>query len=178
MSRTFRFSLLALSLALTVRPCLSQTDEKLLKGAHSVGILVEELHQDAIDCNLSRGLIEKAAKYPFSSARFKLVEPLAEADHITFYIAVNTLYFPNVDGCVSALSLSAYYYQNIKLEFSDRHAFVKVILWGEGKIISSQRLDHEQLISQSIENFAKEFVTAWNLDNKTTDNSEWPGDTA
>ena len=64
---------------------------------------------------------------------------------------------------------------NVKLEFSERHAFAQVILWEEGKIISSQRLDHEQLTSQSIENFAKEFVTAWNLDNKTADNSEWPG---
>jgi hypothetical protein len=106
---------------------------------NSVGILVEDLDHGSIDCNVSRDSIELAARYPFSAAKFQLVDPLSASDNITFYITVSTLYFANVDGCVSALRLSVYYRQIVKLVFSERNAFANLILWENGNIISSQR---------------------------------------
>jgi hypothetical protein len=67
--------------------------------------LVEDLGQDSIDCNVSRESIELAARYSFSAAKFQLADPLSASDNITFYIAVNTLYFANVDSCVRLIPL-------------------------------------------------------------------------
>ena len=73
----------------------------------------------------------------------------------------------------------------MNLEATGKTISAEIKLWSSGGIIGSTRERHRQLISQEIEDLAKQFVTAWNLDNKAglyddlipkqPDNSEWPG---
>jgi KTSC domain len=162
----FELLILPLSFALTLGPCLAQTNGSALRGSNPVTILVEELNKDSIACDISEGLIYRTIKYPFSAAKFTLVNLRSKVDAVVFYVNVATLYLDESDYCVSNISVSAEYDQTTQLEFSGRGVFSKLILWEKGKLIGSGRSHHEQQISQAIEAYAKEFVADWNLDNK------------
>jgi hypothetical protein len=55
----------------------------------------------------------------------------------------------------------------VKLETTRKTISVEIRLWQSGELIGSNRERHRQLLSQKIEDLAKQFVTAWNLDNKS-----------
>ena len=85
---------------------------------------------------------------------------------LTFYVNVLSLYSGPTNSCVSTIKAEATVYQNVNLEATGKTIFAEIKLWSSGGIIGSTRERHRQLLSQEIEDLAKQFVTAWNLDNK------------
>ena len=86
---------------------------------------------------------------------------------LTFYVNVLSLYSASTNSCVSSIAAEAtVYQQNVNLEATGTTVSAEIKLWSSGGIIGSNRERHRQLLSQEIEDLAKRFVTAWNLDNK------------
>ena len=96
-------------------------------------------------------------------------------NHLTFYVNILSLYSASTNSCVSDIDAEAYVTQHVNLEATGKTVSAEIKLWSSGGIIGSTRERHRQLLSQEIEDLAKQFVTAWNLDNKAASNSEWPG---
>ena len=89
-----------------------------------------------------------------------------EISPLTFYVNVLSLYSDGTNSCVSNIDAEAYVTQDVKLETTGKTISAEIKLWRSGGIIGSNRERHRQLLSQEIEDLAKQFVTAWNLDNK------------
>ena len=89
-----------------------------------------------------------------------------EISHLTFYVNVLSLYSASTNSCVSNIEAEAYVDQNVNLEATGKTISAEIKLWSSGGIIGSNRERHRELLSQEIEDLAKQFVTAWNLDNK------------
>jgi S1-C subfamily serine protease len=56
--------------------------------------------------------------------------------------------------------------QKVKLEFSGRQALSDVALWRVGSILMSSANRHEKQVTETVEEYAKKFISDWNLDNK------------
>ena len=89
-----------------------------------------------------------------------------ELTQLVFYVNVLSLYSDATNLCVSSIDAEAKVYQNVNLEATGKSVLAEIKLWSAGRIIGSNRERHRQLLSQGIEELAKQFVTAWNLDNQ------------
>jgi hypothetical protein len=147
---------------------VTQTLDHSLRNLDSVYILIEGLGKDTGDCNVDLNTVRNAVMYPFSSARFRTHIHLNadSVNDLVFYVNINSLYLTNVDICVSHISVKTYENQTVKLESSGTTLnSATVVLWDSGSIISSIRQRHREQLSVAVEDLAKQFVTAWNLDN-------------
>ena len=150
-----KFLLIPIYLALAPSPGVCQTFDKLLKGVRSLQILTESLDQSSKRCHLSKDLIRQAVMYPFSSAKFDIVDKT----DARLYVNIVTIEINNNTYCVSHIYLNLYISDEIHLGFSNRTAYAPINLWDNGTLIGSSRDDHAQHTSQAIESLAKKFVT-------------------
>jgi hypothetical protein len=143
----------------------AQTLGHKLRHAKDVFVLIEDLPPDTIQCNVDKTTIRSAIDYPFSDAHFTL-NTMDTTKNVVFYVRINSLYFPNVDSCVSNIFIEASISQTVNLESTGITLdAAQIKLWHAGSIISSIRQYHREQMSASVEGFAKQFVTDWNLDN-------------
>jgi hypothetical protein len=109
MNWLFKLLILPLACALTLGPCLAQTNGNALRGSNSITIVVEDLDKNSIACNINKELVNRAIKYPFSAAKFRLIDPVSDADAVEFYVNLSTLYLRSSDYCVSKIYVAAKY---------------------------------------------------------------------
>jgi KTSC domain len=170
MSKLATFLISAFFLSLPVRAGVAQTLDNALRKLNTVRILVEGLSKNSSTCNFDKTTIVRSLTFPLSSAKFNLDQSTTTTlGEIELYVSVNTLYLNSLDYCVSDIELSARVDQYVKIDASGRTVFRAIQLWDSGHLVGSSLEDHRQQVSQSIEEMAKEFVTAWNLDNKPED---------
>src|SRR5262249_20100838 len=101
--------------------------------------------------------------YPLSATKIEL----ARSASVTFYVNINSIHLRADEViCFSSLSIQAYTYQKVTLEFSGDDNFAKINLWESGVVASSNRSDHARRMTSLVEDKVKHFITDWNLDNK------------
>jgi hypothetical protein len=153
--------IVAVAAILITNQTQAQTRQHLLRGLSKIELLVERLTHEE-ECGLTEEAIRAAAMYPLSSTKIAL-DHLAD---VTFYINILTAYLQEDQLCFSNLSIRAYTYQKVTLEFSGDDKAVVIDLWDSGDVAYSSRNRHARQISEMIEDRVKKFVTDWNLDNK------------
>jgi hypothetical protein len=132
-----------------------------LKGVTKIRLLVEDLSKGSELCGITSGMIRDAFMYPVSSSKLQISDQNPDA---RFYIRVTTL--DSHVSCKSEITIKIYLFQYEKLPFSDLGRSYDVELWSEQSIFTSDVNEHAQIIREGTENMTKDFVTAWNLDNK------------
>jgi hypothetical protein len=128
-----------------------------LKGLKKIYLLIETLDKTAEGCGLSEDLIRTAVMYPLSSSPMEI-----EDRSTTFYVNLGTL--RSQGTCFSTLSIKIY--QNVKLTFANFERNYKLGLWNKTWFGFSPPHEHGQMVRAAIETMTKDFLTAWNLDNK------------
>lgn len=143
-------------------PLEAQTFGHALRGLATIRILIERLDDNSLECGLTEAAIQNAILYPISAANIGVTDSANE------FLCVNatSLFFSPVQWCVTNINMRAEANQNVKLDYSHRTVFTSVELWSDGGIYSTVRSDHARDVTGNIEDLAKKFVTAWNLDNK------------
>ena len=130
-----------------------------LKGLTKIRLLVEDPSKGSELCGITSGIIRDAL-YPISSSKLQI----SDTADARFYIQVTTL--QSQVRCKSKIDIRVYLFQNEKLPFSDLVRSYDVVLWSEGSFFTSDVDEHARIIREGIENMTKDFVTAWNRDNK------------
>jgi hypothetical protein len=133
-----------------------------LKGLTQITLLVEDLPKDAQACGITPELVRNAFMYPASSSKLQIKDSIDV--RTVFYIQITTLHERGT--CFSNIALKLYIYQELKVSFADRIGSYEVDLWHRGWLGISAVNRHPQIIREQIENYTKQFLTAWNLDNK------------
>ena len=130
-----------------------------LKGLTKIRLLVEDLSKGSELCGITSGIIRDAL-YPISSSKLQI----SDTADARFYIQITTL--QSQVQCKSKIDIRVYLFQHEKLPFSDLVRSYDVVLWSEGSFFTSDVDEHARIIREGIENMTKDFVTAWNRDNK------------
>ena len=148
---------------------MAQTSEHSLRGLARIMLVLEHLDDDSIKCGLTRDLIRSAVLYPISSAKFQVTD-----DVVLEMLYVNTLskFYESLQMCVTYIEIRAESTDEVILKFSGRKVFSAIQLWNASYLTSSNPSEHARQVADEVEELAKEFVTAWNLDNKTTENDK------
>jgi hypothetical protein len=136
----------------------AEDDGHRLKGLTKIRLLVEDLSKGSELCGITSGIIRDAL-YPISSSKLQI----SDTADARFYIQVTTL--QSQVRCKSKIDIRVYLIQQERL-FSDLVRSYDVVLWSEGSVFTSDVGEHAPIIREGIENMTKDFVTAWNQDNK------------
>jgi hypothetical protein len=145
--------------------------DNVLKGIESIRI-AESLDPDSEVCKIGKDLIRQAITNIFSSINLDI----RDASASVFSIEISTIPPVNSDYCVSNVNAALYYKQHVTLGFANRTVIGQFKLWESAELVESRPVEHARRTSKTIEDLAKAFVTAWNLDNKSLDkNIESPG---
>jgi hypothetical protein len=122
----------------------------------------------AISASQQRGetTLEDAAKQSQAVSDEYEKESKRIANALTFYVNVLSLYSASTNSCVSNIEAEACVAQNVNLEATGKTISAEIKLWSLGGIIGSNRERHREMLSQEIEDLAKQFVATWNLDNR------------
>jgi hypothetical protein len=150
----------------------SDTDAAKLRGiikdeqSRFAAIIASEQRGDTTPENAAKQMQAASDEY---DKKFADIQPA-----LIFYVNVLSLYSNATNLCVSNIDAEAYLTQKLNLEPAKTSIFAQVRLWNAGTIIGSDRKQHRQLLSQRIEELAKQFVTAWNLDNKRGEYDDIP----
>jgi hypothetical protein len=141
-----------------------------LRGLTKIVIVVEQLDSNSIECGLTKDAIRDAVLYPVSAAKFHVVNDDNDPLTPTLYVNTISLLFRPEELCVTHVALQAYAIQVVTLEFSGEQVLSEINLWDDGGICSTPRWGHARRVTETLERYAKRFVTNWNLDNKSTEN--------
>ena len=157
--RMFVLIVVWLSMSAGFAHAQAEDDGHRLKGLTKIRLLVEDLSKGSELCGITSGIIRDAL-YPISSSKLQI----SDAADARFYIQVTTL--QSQVECKSRIDIRVYLIQHEKLPFSDLVRSYDVVLWSEGSFFTSDVDEHARIIREGIENMTKDFVTAWNRDNK------------
>ena len=136
-----------------------------LKGLAHLGLLVEELDQDAQRCGITRSLIRDAIAYAISSSKLKFSDDNGSGPKI--YVRVGALVQRQPVQCLSDVSLDVVNFQRVQLDYTDEPPrFVTIQLWHDDWLEVSIPEKHSQQVRSAIENATKKLVAAWYLANK------------
>jgi hypothetical protein len=161
----FSFFFLMIGALAVSQPSVAQTLGNKLRGLSKIDLLIEDLPPEAKDCGVTEQAIRAAIMYPLSSSNLEVVK--SPTEQASLYVHVAILYFNANHGCVSAVELSAYTFQEVTFDYSGRRTpAAQVTLWDAGAILSSDRAIHAQDVSAELDDQTKRFLTDWNLDNK------------
>jgi hypothetical protein len=136
-----------------------------LKGLTHLGLLIEELDQDAQRCGVTRDLIRDAIAYTISSSKLKFSDDNGSGPEI--YVHVGALVQQQPAQCLSEVSLDVVNIQRVQLDYTDEPSrFVTIQLWHDVWLQVSIPEKHSQQVRSAIENATKKLVAAWYLANK------------
>ena len=147
--------------ATSTLPSFASFAAESLKGLQAVAVLVEQLDQDSTSCGLDKTLLENSIAYPLTNSRLKV----GQSEHAAFYVQVSTLYFKNTGVCASAIDTKVFVDQPVTITTTHNTAFVEVILWSNGVMISSERSNHRRRVASELEQLTKRFVVDWAAQN-------------
>jgi hypothetical protein len=99
-----------------------------LKGLTHLGLLIEDLDQDAQWCGVTRDLIRDAIAYTISSSKLKLSDDNGSGPKI--YVRVGALVQRQPVQCLSDVKLDVVNFQRVQLDYTDEPPrFVTIQLW-------------------------------------------------
>jgi len=137
--------------------------EIILRGLWRIELVIENLGQDSKACGITEDSVRAAFTYP---ASFSSLQIAKDPESPYAYINVNTIRPSGTQFCFSSVEMRIVAPQQIELEFSGRQALSEVVLWRVGSILTSSANRHERQVTETIEGYAKKFISDWNLDNK------------
>lgn len=151
---------LAVLIALVALPPHSypQTTGKLLEGITSVDIVVEELHDGARSCGVTKSAVRAAAAFPIATSRLHI----SETSVVNFYI--QTFVLSEDIGCSAAFKIEVYLHQDVMVLESNLRKYVTVELWERSALTVGPTNTFAEQLSTAIESLAKQFVVDWTLD--------------
>jgi hypothetical protein len=126
-----------------------------LKGLSRLGVIVEDLGDQATACGLSRGAIESAVSKQLSDAGFTVRRNSDEDTYV--YINIMTGSVGNAT-CLSRYDAFLYTHATTKLSYHDRPVLVQVLLMHRGGMGSSAAPAHPATVSRGLENFIGLFI--------------------
>jgi hypothetical protein len=126
-----------------------------LKGLNRVGVLVEDLGDQAAACGLRRDAIETAVSKQLSDSGFTVRR---NSDDDTYlYINVMTASVSN-GTCLSRYDAFLYTHATTKLSYHDRPVLVQVLLMHRGGMGSSAAAAHPASVARGLEDFVGVFI--------------------
>jgi hypothetical protein len=127
-----------------------------LIGLKSVGIVVEDLSQQAAKCGLSHDTIESAVSKRLSDGGFTVRRNSDEDTYVYVNIMTNSL----PDGtCVSRYDAFLYTQGTATLSYRDRPVLVQVSLMHRGGIGTSAPAAHAASVTRGLQGYIDLFVT-------------------
>src|SRR6185295_5463732 len=127
-----------------------------LKGLKSLGILVEDLSQQAIGCGLNHDAIETSLTKRLTDGGFAVRKNSDEDSYVYINVMTNTL--PN-GMCVSRYDAFLYTHATANLSYRDQPVLVQVSLMHRGGIGSSAPSAHAAAVTRGLETYVDLFVT-------------------
>ena len=127
-----------------------------LRGLRNLGVLVEELSQQAIACGLSRDAIEAAVSKQLTDGGFSVRR---NSDEDT-YVYINIMTSSAAGGlCVSRYDAFLYTHAAAKLSYRDQPVLVQVSLMHRGGIGTSAPAGHGAAVGRGLAGYIDLFVT-------------------
>ena len=141
--KNIKYILVALLLA-----NISTLQASALRGIKEVGILIEVLHEDAVKCGITKGMIDAAIRVPLSNSKLRITERLNSG---VVYADVNTILIQNT--CAVSLRLS---YLKFVASENDSGQF-----WNRSMLLLHSRHEIVMKTSNQLELYTKEFISEW-----------------
>ncbi len=158
------FSAAIVAAAMTVASTVAQ-GQSVLKGVPGVRLLIEDFSDAAPRCGIKKDEIQSAAMYPLSGSALTIADKNQFGIPV-FYIQIVTV-GPMAQGmCSSAVRVEAFTSQNLKVDYANVVGHFQVTLWQNIYVVATATFQHGQTVRETVERLTKDFVTAWNLDNK------------
>ena len=145
------------------RPATGQTAEAFderpgaeLRGIKAIGILVEDLGQQAVACGLNRGTLEDALAKRLAAAGFDVRRNSDEDTYVYVNVITNTV----ANGtCVSRYDAFLYTHATANLSYRERPVLVQVSLIHRGGIGASAPAGHASAVTRGLEGYIDLFAT-------------------
>ena len=117
----------------------------------------------ADECGITDTLIHQAFMHSLGAAKFSVVD---DPNSATFRIKTSGYRTDNASLCISAISITVYLPQQVKLTYSNATVTVPILLWEKTGVFSSGRPQHPSQVKSQIEALTKSFIAEWDLSNK------------
>jgi hypothetical protein len=127
-----------------------------LKGLKNIGILVEDLGQQATACGLSHDALETALAKRLSDGGFNVQRNSDEDTYL--YVNIITTSLPS-GMCASRFDAYLYTHATAKLSYRDQPVLVQVSLIHRGGIGNSAPASHAAAVTRELEKYVDLFVT-------------------
>jgi hypothetical protein len=147
----------------TASDAVDQRPDAELKGLSRLGIIVEDLGDQARACGLSRDAIEGALTKQLSDAGFTVRKNSDEDTYL--YVNIMTASV-GAATCLSRYDAFLYTHAVTKLSYHDRPVLVQVLLMHRGGMGSSTTAAHPAAIAQGLEGFVGLFINQIRSANK------------
>ncbi len=121
-----------------------------LKGIKEVGILIENIDEEAIRCNISKDLLDASIRLPIANSKLKIIDIEKIPDNY-LYVNINVMDFSNL--CVGSIQISLNKY------VSSEEAYGQ--FWRKTEIMSFRKIEFSREVGKSVEAFTKQFISAW-----------------
>jgi hypothetical protein len=127
-----------------------------LVGLRSLGIVVEDLSQQAIKCGLNHDSLESAMTKRLTDGGFAVRRNSDEDTYVYVNVMTNSL----SDGtCVSRYDAFLYTQGTATLSYRDRPVLVQVSLMHRGGIGTSAPATHAAAVTRGLQDYIDLFVT-------------------
>jgi len=144
-------------------PATGQAPEKFdatpgaeLKGLKSLGVLVEDLSQQAIGCGLNHDALEASLAKRLSDGGFTVRRNSDEDSYVYINVMTNTL---SNGTCVSRYDAFLYTHATANLSYREQPVLVQVSLMHRGGIGSSAPSAHAAAVTRGLEGYVDVFMT-------------------
>jgi hypothetical protein len=134
-----------------------------LKGLKTLGILVEDLSQQAVSCGLNHDALESAVSKRFSDAGFAVKKNSDEDTYVYVNVMTTTL---SSGTCVSRYDAFLYTHATANLSYRDQAVLVQVSLMHRGGIGTSAPGAHAAAVTRGLETYIDLIVSQIKSANK------------
>jgi len=121
-----------------------------LKGVREVAIVIENLDDDATKCLISKDLLDASVRLPLSNSKIKIV---SRELYPNAYVYANVNILTRGDLCIGSIEFSFNKYSNSEKEVGT--------FWTKETLLSRGKADFSRDVSQIIESYAKQLISAW-----------------
>jgi hypothetical protein len=121
-----------------------------LKGIKEVGILIENIDEDAIRCNISKDLLDASIRLPLANSKLKVID-IGKIPDNYLYVNINVMDFSNL--CVGNIQVSLNKYVTSEEAYGQ--------FWRKTEIMSFRKIEFSRKVGESVEAFTKQFISAW-----------------
>ena len=124
-----------------------------LVGISSVSIIVEQLEDDAVRCNVSESGIDAAIRLPLDASRLR-IEP-----NTTPYVYARVNVLPLASGlCVASIDVSL---KRILAIPATNQLVFGAMVWERGSLATGPASNFGQRVNQTVGDYTKQLIAAW-----------------